>query len=146
MKSKLIIVSLLFFISLSSCQKKEDTYVSKNLPIETVFDKMNSDEKELSENSNQTSNNEEEKKDENQENNEENQNLNSENKTENQVLVTSQDINIRSTPEFSDDNVVQLLASGSEITVLEKNVGNDQQWARIQYQDQVYYISMQFIN
>ncbi|MDD7464242.1 MAG: SH3 domain-containing protein [Anaerococcus sp.] len=139
-KKNIIALMLALTFTLAGC-KEEEHYESKNLPIESVFDDISSeDSKEDKEKSDKK---EEDKKDEKKEDKKKTENTD-ENQEEESYL-TQNPINIRSTPEFGD-NVVEQIETGTEIKILEKNIGEDNNWAKIVYQDKVYYISMEILN
>lgn len=163
MKKKNIIVLIFIFTFILSACKKEEHYESKNLPIKSVFDDLSSediqnkdenlekDNQDIDDNKQSTKengtgedNSEKEKGDNNDKNNINNVDRENEN-NEVETIVTQNTINIRSTPEFGD-NVVKQIETGKELKILEKNIGEDNDWAKIEYEDQVYYVNMEVIN
>lgn len=127
----------IFFVS--SCQKEEH-YESKNLPVKSVFDDISTDEEsdeKIVEEANEKEENQviEESLDSSKED---------EKVDEGEEIEINQAVNIRSTPEFGD-NIVETLEPNTRVKILNRNIGEDGQWAEIEYNDQIYYIAMEFI-
>lgn len=148
MKKKNIIALVVTLTLILTACKKEEHYESKNLPIESVFDSVSS-EQEGENNEKENNDNSETPQDNKQENNDnnDNKNENSDNSEDNveETFVAPNIINIRSTPEFGD-NIVKQIDPGTEIKITEKYIGKDNNWAKIVYEDKVYYISMDLLN
>lgn len=137
-----------FSFLLSSC-KEQEHYESKNLSIKSVFDNMSLDDDKKNTNNisvkdkdKQESKKIEEKKEDDEDNNE-NEKNNDEQKEEKFILKDV--VNMRSTPEIAD-NVVRQLDVGTEIKILEKNIGSDKKWMKIEYNNEIYYMSMEILN
>ena len=135
MKNKLKFLLLILSLSLllSSCKEKEH-YESRDVNVETVFDTI-----ELNKNNEVKEEEETEQLEE-----EENENNKNNDKLLEKAQVLDGGINLRSAPEFGDNVVIQS-ESGMEITILEQNIGEDSKWAKIEYDELIYYINMEVL-
>lgn len=131
-KKSILSLLLVLVLILSAC-KEEEHYESKNLPIKSVFDDMaagkdNTENKDNERNDNQAV--DEDNPDDNRQ-------------TQDDTFVIQYKANARSAPEFGD-NILGQIDPGTEVTILERNVGQDKNWAKISYNDQEFYMSMDF--
>lgn len=155
MKVKNIIYSTMILLILASCNKEEDHYESKNVKVDSVFDKKNEtlDDKENQDNndSNQQEDNQENKEDNNQ-NQEENVNGDEEkenspdsnnNESENQdkkKYKATNSLNLRTAPNTNADNIILAIDLGTEFEAIEELEANGQSWVKLEYQGKTGYV------
>lgn len=155
MKVKNIIYSTMILLILASCNKEEDHYESKNVKVDSVFDKKNEtlDDKENQDNndSNQQEDNQENKEDNNQ-NQEENVNGDEEkenspdsnnNESENQdkkKYKATNSLNLRTAPNTNADNIILAIELGTEFEAIEELEANGRSWVKLEYQGKTGYV------
>lgn len=149
--SKLKILCAIFLVAaLVACEKEEDNYESKNIPVGTVFDDIkieDSDQREETVESSEKADKDKEK-DESEDNldsseeSEENETDETDENTEHEprFMATSVNANLRSSASQLQNNVVTTVPPNTSLMVLEENIGTEGQWARVEYNNQTYYI------
>ena len=158
MKVKNIIYSTMILLILASCNKEEDHYESKNVKVDSVFDKKDEalDDKENQESNdsneqNQQEDNQENKEDNNQ-NQEENKNGDEEkendpdsnnNESENQdkkKYKATNSLNLRREANTNADNIILAIDLGTEFEALEELEANGQSWVKLEYKGETGYV------
>lgn len=149
-----IFFTIVLLFSLSSCSNKNedtDTYKSRDLPIETVFDDLGSEEEVSDEKKEEDQN--KDKKVEEKEKNEDKEKADNkseakkegdkeeEKPSKSELYTIKTPLNMRSTPEIAEGNIVDTLQPGTEITIIERNLGADKNWASIDYKGKVFFVN-----
>lgn len=135
MKAKNIIYTTILLLSLTSCNKTEDHYESKNVQVDSVFDKdYNADTKKDddpikdNDDKNKVENNKEENK-ENQDKDDSREDINNEGKRY-RVPVS---VNLRRDPDSNLDNIIEAIDEGSELESTEEIEENGQTWIKVNH-------------
>lgn len=124
MKLKYIIYSTIILFSLSSCNKKEDSYQAKNVQVESVFDKKKDQAKEEKP--------AEEKKA--AEKPKENKEAPAKEENKKKRFRTRDTTNMRSEPNTFDDNILVAVPGGVEFEEIEEAKGEDADWIKLTYE------------
>lgn len=135
MKAKNIIYTIILLLSFTSCNKTEDHYESKNVQVDSVFDKdYNADTKKDNDpiknnnDKNEVENNQEENK-ENQDRDDSREDINNERKRY-RVPVS---VNLRRDPDSNLDNVIEAIDEGSELESIEEIEESGQTWIKVNH-------------
>lgn len=130
MKAKNIIYTTILLLSLTSCNKTEDHYESKNVQVDSVFDKdYNADTKKDddpikdNDDKNEVENKESQDKDDSRED------INNERKRY-RVPVS---VNLRRDPDSNLDNIIEAIDEGSELESIEEIEEDGQTWIKVNH-------------
>lgn len=141
MRIRKLVYATILLLALSSCNKEEEHYESKNVKVDSVFDKTEdankADDKkeepakEADNNVNPADKNPNPVNDNaNNANNQPNPNDN-----QNQKKYRAQNaLNMRSEANVDGDNVIAVIDPGTEITALEETEANGNTWIKLEYQ------------
>lgn len=141
MRIRKLVYATILLLALSSCNKEEEHYESKNVKVDSVFDKTEdankADDKkeepakEADNNVNPADKNPNPVNDNaNNANNQPNPNDN-----QNQKKYRAQNaLNMRSEASVDGDNVIAVIDPGTEITALEETEANGNTWIKLEYQ------------
>lgn len=146
MRIRKLIYSAIILFALTSCNKEEEHYESKNVKVDSVFDKA--DESKESDADKDKSKNEdkakEEKKEEKpaddkkaEENNQQ-ENNNPDNNAKKYRVENG--VNMRSEANTDADNIIAVIDPGTEITGLEEIEQNGKTWVKLEYQGQTGFV------
>lgn len=144
------IYSALILFALTSCNKEEEHYESKNVKVDSVFDKAD-DSKESDANKDKSKNEDkakEEKKEENPADEKaEDNNQQANNKPDNNAKKyrVENGVNMRSEANTDADNIVAVIDPGTEITALEEIEQNGKTWIKLEYQGQTGFVVKEFL-
>ncbi|WP_282929342.1 SH3 domain-containing protein [Anaerococcus sp. Marseille-Q7828] len=156
MRIRKFIYSALILFALTSCNKEEEHYESKNVKVDSVFDKAD-DSKEFDADKEKSKNEDkakEEKKEENPaddkaENNNkaEDNDQQANNKPDNNAKKyrVENGVNMRSEANTDADNIVAVIDPGTEITALEEIEQNGKTWIKLEYQGQTGFVVKEFL-
>ena len=153
MKVKKLAALLILGIFLSSCQKEDDTYTSKDVKVDSVFDNINKENEAINVDTQKEGPNDQDKQDNknnNENNNENNKDQaatnnpnNSQENLEKFVVVTTS--NYRSEPNAEAENVIGTLNENTEVEKLEDVDSNGQAWTKIRFEGKEGYILSELI-
>lgn len=156
MRIRKFIYSALILFALTSCNKEEEHYESKNVKVDSVFDKA--DDSKGSDDDKDKSKNEDKAKEEKKEENPADEKAEDNNKTEynNQQATNKPDnnakkyrvengVNMRSEANTDADNIVAVIDPGTEITALEEIEQNGKTWIKLEYQGQTGFVVKEFL-
>lgn len=134
MKNKSLILLLFFVINITACNRKDEVYESKDVEVESVFDKIETSE--TDENKTETEKYSETsiKRDETEELSEDDV---SEAIPETEETVTTSkmtlvNLNLRSSPEIKEDNILMVIPSYSTVKIIKEDVGTNKKWVKIE--------------
>ena len=132
MKIKYIVCSFALILALSSCEKKQEKYEKRDVKIDTVCDKSNSNAGNVDQNNNLEVNASEESTD-----------LNN-NDGETYRVTTS--VNLRETPTVDEDNYIDAIPANAEVIFIEE-VENDngESWSKITYKGKTGFVASNFL-
>ena len=147
MRIRKFIYSAIILFALTSCNKEEEHYESKNVKVDSVFDKADdskeseSDDKDKSKNEDKAKEEKKEEKpaddkkaeDDNQQGNKDHDNNTKKYRVENGV-------NMRSEANTDADNIIAVIDPGTEITGLEEIEQNGKTWVKLEYQGQTGFV------
>ena len=150
MKVKNIIYSAMIVLILASCNKEEDHYESKDVKVDSVFDKTDEvndnngedkqeDNQENKEDNNQNQEENEEEKKDNEENNPDSNNSDPENQDKKKYRATNS-VNLRTEPNTNADNVILAIDTGKEFESIEELEANGQSWVKLEYEGKTGYV------
>lgn len=150
MRIRKFIYSALILFALTSCNKEEEHYESKNVKVDSVFDKAD-DSKESDADKDKYKNEDkakEEKKEEKPADNKaEDNNQQANNKPDNneKKYKVENSVNMRSEANTDADNIVAVIDPGTEITALEEIEQNGKTWIKLEYQGQTGFVVKEFL-
>lgn len=146
MRIRKLVYATILLLALSSCNKEEEHYESKNVKVDSVFDKT--DDSDKADDKNQDTKNEQPAKeadnnvnpadnnpnpvDDNQ-NNANNQPNHNEDQNAKKYRAQNA-LNMRSEASVDGDNVIAVIDPGTEITALEETEANGNTWIKLEYQ------------
>lgn len=125
MKIKLLFLICLTCLGLSSCNKEVDQYESKNIQVDSVFNKTESQSKENQQD--QTNNKQDEKAQQQTQ-----QQANPANQTNQKKFKTVDTTNLRRNPTTNDEVLVSVPAS-VEIEVIQEVNSENEVWIKTKY-------------
>lgn len=163
MKAKNLIYSAMILLSLAACNKEADHYESKNVKVDSVFDKVedakdsndtnnqadkkeNQDNQQASNNQNQEKNkdqngNNDQAKEEDKKNpNENNKDNNANNSNNKKKYKATSSLNLRTDPNTNADNIITAIDLGTEFEALEELEANGKAWVKLEYQGKTGYV------
>ena len=146
MRIKKLVYATILLLALSSCNKEEEHYESKNVKVDSVFDKV--DDADKADDKNQDTKNEQPAKEEDNNVNPADNNPNpvndnannannqpNPNDNQNAKKYRAQNaLNMRSEANLGDDNVIAVIDPETEITALEETEANGNTWIKLEYQ------------
>lgn len=151
MRIRKFIYSALILFTLTSCNKEEEHYESKNVKVDSVFDKA--DDSKESDADKDKSKNEDKAKEEKEEEKPADDKAKNNNKAEdnNQQANNNPDnnakkyrvengVNMRSEANTDADNIIAVIDPGTEITGLEEIEQNGKTWVKLEYQGQTGFV------
>ena len=151
MRIRKLVYATILLLALSSCNKEEEHYESKNVKVDSVFDKT--DDANKADDKNKDAKNEEPAKEDNNVNpadknpnpvDDNQNNANNEpnpNDDQNAKKYRAQNaLNMRSEANVGDDNVIAVIDPGTEITALDETEANGNTWIRLEYQGQTGFV------
>lgn len=147
MRIRKFIYSAILLFALTSCNKEEEHYESKNVKVDSVFDKADdskeseADDKDKSKNEDKAKEEKKEEKpaddkkaeDDNQQGNKDPDNNTKKYRVENGV-------NMRNEANTDADNIIAVIDPGTEITGLEEIEQNGKTWVKLEYQGQTGFV------
>ena len=146
MRIRKFIYSAIILFALTSCNKEEEHYESKNVKVDSVFDKAD-DSKESDADKDKSKNEDkakEEKKEEKPaddkkaEDDNKQGNKDSDNNTKKYRVENG--VNMRSEANTEADNIIAVIDPGTEITGLEEIEQNGKTWIKLEYQGQTGFV------
>ena len=154
MRIRKLVYATILLLALSSCNKEEEHYESKNVKVDSVFDKV--DDADKADDKNQDTKNEQPAKEADNNVNPEDKNPNPVDDNQNDADANNQSnpnddqnakkyraqnaLNMRSEANVGDDNVIAVIDPGTEITALEETEANGNTWIRLEYQGQTGFV------
>lgn len=132
MKNKLIILFLFFVLIISACDRKEEAYESKAIEVESVFDKLEKSETKDDEIETEKYSELSDQKDETEDSSEEDENSFETEDTINKSKMTIVNLNLRSSPEIREDNILMVIPSYTNVNVIKEDIGPNKEWAKIE--------------
>ena len=151
MRIRKFIYSAIILFALSSCNKEEEHYESKNVKVDSVFDKADDSEesdadKDKSKNEDKAENDQKEEKpaddkkaeDNNNADNNQQGNKNPDNNAKKYRVDNG--VNMRSEANTDADNIIAVIDPGTEITGLEEIEQNGKTWIKLDYQGQTGFV------
>ena len=146
MRIRKFIYSAIILFALTSCNKEEEHYESKNVKVDSVFDKA--DDSKESEADKDKSKNEDKAKEDNKEekpaddkkaeDNNQQENKAPDNNTKKYRIENG--VNMRSEANTDADNIIAVIDPGTEITGLEEIEQNGKTWVKLEYQGQTGFV------
>ena len=156
MRIRKFIYSALILFALTSCNKEEEHYESKNVKVDSVFDKA--DDSKESDADKEKSKNEDKAKEEKKEENPADDKAENNNKAEDndqqannkpgnnaKKYSVENGVNMRSEANTDADNIVAVIDPGTEITALEEIEQNGKTWIKLEYQGQTGFVVKEFL-
>lgn len=156
MRIRKFIYSALILFALTSCNKEEEHYESKNVKVDSVFDKA--DDSKESDADKDKSKNEDKAKEEKKEENPADDKAENNNKAEDNDQQANNNpgnnakkyrvengVNMRSEANTDADNIVAVIDPGTEITALEEIEQNGKTWIKLDYQGQTGFVVKEFL-
>lgn len=156
MRIRKFIYSALILFALTSCNKEEEHYESKNVKVDSVFDKA--DDSKESDADKEKSKNEDKAKEEKKEENSADDKAENNNKAEDndqqannkpdnnaKKYRVENGVNMRSEANTDADNIVAVIDPGTEITALEEIEQNGKTWIKLEYQGQTGFVVKEFL-
>ena len=151
MRIRKFIYSAIILFALTSCNKEEEHYESKNVKVDSVFDKADDSEesdadKDKSKNEDKAENDQKEEKpaddkkaeDNNNADNNQQGNKNPDNNAKKYRVDNG--VNMRSEANTDADNIIAVIDPGTEITGLEEIEQNGKTWIKLDYQGQTGFV------
>lgn len=146
MRIRKFIYSAIILFALTSCNKEEEHYESKNVKVDSVFDKADDSkesdaDKEKSKNEDKAKEEKKEEKpadDKKAEENNQQENNNPDNNTKRYRVENG--VNMRSEANTDADNIIAVIDPGTEITGLEEIEQNGKTWVKLEYQGQTGFV------
>ena len=152
MRIRKFIYSAIILFAVTSCNKEEEHYESKNVKVDSVFDKAD-DSKESDADDKDKSKNEDKAKEEKKEEKPADDKAEDNNKVEDNNQQANKDpdnntkkyrvengVNMRSEANTDADNIVAVIDPGTEITALEEIEQNGKTWIKLEYQGQTGFV------
>lgn len=146
MRIRKFIYSAIILFALTSCNKEEEHYESKNVKVDSVFDKADDSnesdaDKEKSKNEDKAKEEKKEEKpadDKKAEENNQQENNNPDNNAKKYRVENG--VNMRSEANTDADNIIAVIDPGTEITGLEEIEQNGKTWVKLEYQGQTGFV------
>lgn len=146
MKTKRIIFTVITILALSACSKEEDHYDSKNIKVDSVFDKKNdSDANDDKKTDNKETKETIKKEDSNKKKQEDTNKKPTQNNQTNKKYITTESLNLRQEPSTDQDNIISTVDLGTNVEALEEVEKNGNIWVKIKYQDNTGYVIKDFL-
>lgn len=146
MKTKHIIFTVITILALSACSKEEDHYDSKNIKVDSVFDKKNdSDANDDKKADNKETKETIKKEDSNKKKQEDTNKKPTQNNQTNKKYITTESLNLRQEPSIDQDNIISTVDLGTNVEALEEVEKNGSIWVKIKYQDNTGYVIKDFL-
>ena len=146
MKTKHIIFTVITILALSACSKEEDHYDSKNIKVDSVFDKKNdSDANDDKKTDNKETKETIKKEDSNKKKQEDTNKKPTQNNQTNKKYITTESLNLRQEPSIDQDNIISTVDLGTNVEALEEVEKNGSIWVKIKYQDNTGYVIKDFL-
>lgn len=156
MRIRKFIYSAIILFALTSCNKEEEHYESKNVKVDSVFDKADDSkesdaDKEKSKNEDKAEDDQKKEKpaddkkaeDNNNADNNQQGNKNPDNNAKKYRVENG--VNMRSEANTDADNIVAVIDPGTEITALEEIEQNGKTWIKLDYQGQTGFVVKEFL-
>ena len=146
MRIRKFIYSAIILFALTSCNKEEEHYESKNVKVDSVFDKA--DDSKESESDKDKSKNEDKAKEEKKEEKpaddkkaeDDNKQGNKDSDNNTKKYRVENGVNMRSEANTNADNIIAVIDPGTEITGLEEIEQNGKTWIKLEYQGQTGFV------
>lgn len=145
MRIRKFIYSAIILFALTSCNKEEEHYESKNVKVDSVFDKADDSkesdaDKDKSKNEDKAKEEKKEEKpaDDKAEDNDQQANKTPDNNTKKYRVENG--VNMRSEANTDADNIIAVIDPGTEITGLEEIEQNGKTWVKLEYQGQTGFV------
>lgn len=130
MKAKNIIYTTILLLSLTSCNKTEDHYESKNVQVDSVFDKdYNADTKKNNDPIKDNDGKNEVENKENQDKDDSREDINNGRKRYRAPVS----VNLRRDPDSNIDNIIEAIDEGSELESIEEIEEDGQTWIKVNH-------------
>lgn len=146
MRIRKFIYSAIILFALTSCNKEEEHYESKNVKVDSVFDKAD-DSKESEADKDKSKNEDKAKEDKKEENpaddkksEDDNQQGNNDPDNNTKKYRVENGVNMRSEANTDADNIIAVIDPGTEITGLEEIEQNGKTWVKLEYQGQTGFV------
>lgn len=146
MRIRKFIYSAIILFALTSCNKEEEHYESKNVKVDSVFDKAD-DSKESEADKDKSKNEDKAKEDKKEENpaddkkaENDNQQGNKDPDNNTKKYRVENGVNMRSEANTDADNIIAVIDPGTEITALEEIEQNGKTWVKLEYQGQTGFV------
>lgn len=156
MRIRKLVYATILLLALSSCNKEEEHYESKNVKVDSVFDKA--DDSKESEADKDKSKNEDKEKEEktvnqspkNDDQSNENKDTNKDDQGDNQdnppsdkgkKYRTKDGLNLRRNPNIEEDNIIDVIDKGTELESIEELNANGFDWIKINFEGKEGYLS-----
>lgn len=146
MRIRKFIYSAIILFALTSCNKEEEHYDSKNVKVDSVFDKAY-DSKESEADKDKSKNEDKAKEDKKEENpadgkkaEDDNQQGNNDPDNNTMKYRVENGVNMRSEANTDADNIIAVIDPGTEITGLEEIEQNGKTWVKLEYQGQTGFV------
>lgn len=151
MRIRKFIYSAIILFALTSCNKEEEHYESKNVKVDSVFDKAD-DSKEPEADKDKSKNEDKAKEDKKEENpaddkkaEDDNQQGNKDPDNNTKKYRVENGVNMRSEANTDADNIIAVIDPGTEITALEEIEQNGKTWIKLDYQGQTGFVVKEFL-
>ncbi len=146
MKTKHVIFTVITILALSACSKEEDHYDSKNIKVDSVFDKKNdSDANDDKKTGNKETKETIKKEDSNKKKQEDTNKKPTQNNQTNKKYITTESLNLRQEPSIDQDNIISTVDLGTNVEALEEVEKDGSIWVKIKYQDNTGYVIKDFL-
>ena len=146
MRIRKFIYSAIILFALTSCNKEEEHYESKNVKVDSVFDKAD-DSKESDADKDKSKNEDKAKEDKKEEEKpaddkaeDNNQQGNKDPDNNTKKYRAENGVNMRSEANTDADNIIAVIDPGTEITSLEEIEQNGKTWVKLEYQGQTGFV------
>ena len=146
MRIRKFIYSTIILFALTSCNKEEEHYESKNVKVDSVFDKAD-DSKESEADKDKSKNEDKAKEDKKEEEKpaddkaeDNNQQGNKDPDNNTKKYRAENGVNMRSEANTDADNIIAVIDPGTEITGLEEIEQNGKTWVKLEYQGQTGFV------
>lgn len=146
MRIRKFIYSAIILFALTSCNKEEEHYESKNVKVDSVFDKAD-DSKESEADKDKSKNEDKAKEDKKEENpaddkkaEDDNQQGNKDPDNNTKKYRVENGVNMRSEANTDADNIIAVIDPGTEIIGLEEIEQNGKTWVKLEYQGQTGFV------
>lgn len=146
MRIRKLVYATILLLALTSCNKEEEHYESKNVKVDSVFDKVD-DSKESDADKEKSKNEDKAEDDQKEEKPADNNKAEDNNQQENnnpdanaKKYKVENGINMRSEANTNADNIIAVIDPGTEITGLEEIEQNGKTWIKLEYQGQTGFV------